>query len=104
MRRSLLPLALILLSAPARAEPPPALPVPRLGSCPSGYGVSGGYCAPRPGAGYAVARPRGASCPSGYGVSGDYCLARDGARLAVPRSGSCPSGYGTSGDYCLAYR
>ena len=80
------------------ADPAPQ-PLPKTGSCPSGYSTSGGYCAPSTNARFAV--PKIGSCPSGYSTSGDYCLAGKGARLAVPKSGPCPSGYSTSGDYCL---
>ena len=44
------------------------------------------------------------SCPSGYSTSGEYCLAGSGTtRLAVPKGGSCPSGFSTSGAYCLSH-
>ncbi len=43
------------------------------------------------------------SCPSGYVSSGNYCVpSGDSSRFAITKSGSCPSGYVSSGDYCLA--
>ncbi len=76
-------------------------PLPKSGSCPSGYHTSGGYCTPSS-ANARPAVPKTGSCPSGYHTSGDYCLASSAnAKPAVPKAGSCPSGYHTSGDYCL---
>jgi hypothetical protein len=90
-----------LLVAPAWALQPQ--PLPREGSCPSGYSQSGNYCNPSSSARYAV--PKVGSCPSGYSQSGNYCLASgSNSRLAVPKVGSCPSGYSQSGDYCLSSR
>ena len=82
------------------AADPPAQPLPKIGSCPSGYVTSGAYCTPGSGARFAVRKI--GSCPSGYSTSGGYCLANMAARLAVPKVGSCPSGFVTSGDYCLS--
>lgn len=80
---------------------PPAAPLPRDGSCPSGYYSSGDYCVPSSSGRFAVVR-RG-SCPSGYYSSGNYCVASsDDSHLAILRSGSCPSGYYSSGDYCVS--
>ena len=46
--------------------------------------------------------PKQGSCPSGYHTSGNYCTPSSAqARPALPKVGSCPSGYHTSGDYCL---
>ncbi|MBU3694014.1 MAG: hypothetical protein FGM40_04205 [Rhodocyclaceae bacterium] len=82
---------------------PPATPLPKTGSCPSGYYTSGAYCTPTDSA--RTALPKVGSCPSGYYTSGDYCLANStDSRAAVPKQGSCPSGYYTSGDYCLSSR
>jgi hypothetical protein len=79
---------------------PPAAPLPRDGSCPSGYYSSGNYCVPSTSARFALVR-RG-SCPSGYYSSGNYCVASsDDSHLAILRAGSCPSGYYSSGDYCV---
>jgi hypothetical protein len=88
--------------APAWALQPQ--PMPKQGSCPSGYSQSGNYCSPSSSsARFAV--PKVGSCPSGYSQSGDYCLASGpNSRLAVPKVGSCPSGFSQSGDYCLSSR
>jgi len=76
-------------------------PLPKTGSCPSGYHQSGNYCTPSS-ARARPALPKVGNCPSGYHQSGDYCLASsDNAKPAVPKQGSCPSGYHQSGDYCL---
>ena len=83
-------------------SPPRAQPLPKQGSCPSGYSQSGNYCNPGTNANYAVLKE--GSCPSGYSQSGNYCLAGSNAKLAVPKRGSCPSGYSQSGDYCLSSR
>lgn len=91
--------ALLLAPLLALAAPPPAQPLARVGTCPSGYAVSGGYCKPGPQARYAVEKV--GSCAAGYAPSGAYCLAGPNARLALPRSGSCPSGFAVSGAYCL---
>jgi len=79
-----------------------ALPVPRVGPCPTGYLTSGGFCQPGKAATFAVAKT--GSCPSGYQTSGAYCLAGRNARHAVPLVTSCPSGYAVSGAYCLGRR
>ena len=86
----------------AFASTPPAQPLLKQGSCPSGYSQSGNYCNPGSNARYAVQKE--GSCPSGYSQNGDYCLAGPNAKLAVPKRGSCPSGYSQSGDYCLSSR
>ena len=77
-----------------------AVPLPKVGACPSGYSTSGNYCTPGSSARFAVQKT--GACPSGYSTSGAYCLAGSNARHAVPKAGSCPSGYSTSGDYCLS--
>jgi hypothetical protein len=71
-------LALAHLPAAARELPRPGAALPFAstdGNCPSGYYLSGSFCAPtskdaRP----AVARPPGASCPSGWYQSGAACV------------------------------
>ena len=62
------PMLLLLLASAA------LLPVPKVGSCPSGYAESGGFCVPmsqtqRP----ANAKGRG-QCPANWTSSGAYCL------------------------------
>lgn len=82
---------------------PPAAPILKEGSCPSGYYSSGNYCVPNSSARFAL--PKLGSCPSGYYSSGNYCVASsDSSRLAIPKSGSCPSGYYSSGNYCVSSR
>jgi hypothetical protein len=81
---------------------PAAYPLPKTGSCPSGYSTSGKYCKPSSSsARYAIQKVR--SCASGYHTSGGYCLASSARSChAMIKSGSCPSGYHTSGGYCLS--
>jgi hypothetical protein len=57
----------------AAAQP---MPQPKIGSCPSGYYESGGYCAP---------------------------MKRD-APAAIPKTGQCPSNWMQSGAYCIEMR
>ena len=77
------------------------MPLPKQGSCPSGYHSSGNYCTPSSSSSQ-FAVPKVGSCPSGYHVSGNYCLANnENSKLAVVKQGSCPSGFHSSGDYCL---
>ncbi len=53
---------------------PAAYPVPKMGSCPSGFRESGGYCAPlTPLSPNAVPKGIG-QCPSGWMQSGSYCI------------------------------
>jgi hypothetical protein len=61
---------LLSLGAAAIAQP---LPQPKVGTCPSGYRESGGYCAPT----------------------------SERARAAVPKVGQCPSNWMQSGAYCI---
>ena len=82
------------------ASPVAAQPIPKVGTCPSGYHASGGYCAPSATAGPALAK----TGPSGYHASGGYCLGERDARHAVHRVGACPVGYHVSGAYCLKNR
>lgn len=101
--RSLVALAL-LLAVPAMIAPvlaaPPAQPLLRSGSCPSGYYSSGKYCVPGSSARFAI--DRNGACPSGYYSSGNYCVASsDNSGAAIHRSGSCPGGYYASGKYCV---
>lgn len=91
---------LLAISAGHAQGMPSAVPLPKVGACPSGYSTSGNYCTPGSSARFAVQKT--GACPSGYSTSGAYCLAGSNARHAVPKAGSCPSGYSTSGDYCLS--
>ena len=87
----------ILLTIPAWAQ----TAVPKIGTCPSGYHSSGGYCVPNSDKAL-PAIPKNGSCASGYHSSGDYCLANSNkSREAIIKNGSCPSGYHSSGGYCL---
>ena len=71
----------------AHGSPAPRV-VEKVGSCPSGYSVSGNFCKPNSSARFAI--PKVGSCPSGYSVSGAYCLAGSRARHEVRRHGSQP--------------
>jgi hypothetical protein len=62
----------IIVAAFTTALAQPA-PVPKVGSCPSGYVESGGFCAPMSGT----------------------------TRTAIIKSGQCPANWITSGAYCL---
>jgi hypothetical protein len=64
---------MLITTAAAGAEP---LPQTKVGTCPSGYRESGGYCAPL----------------------------NDRARSAVPKVGQCPSGWQQSAAYCIDMR
>ena len=80
---------------------PPAQPLPREGSCPSGYYASDKYCVPTSSARFAIKRD--GTCPSGYYASDNYCVATtDSAKAVIPRAGSCPSGGYASGSYCVS--
>jgi hypothetical protein len=65
---------LIILLASITAASAQPLPQPKVGSCPSGYHESGGFCAPmRRDAPAAIPKGSG-QCPSGWMQSGAYCL------------------------------
>jgi hypothetical protein len=75
MRTVIVAVTVIVASSAALAEP---LPVPKTGTCPSGFRESGGFCAPMTrDAPMAVPKPKGQQCPSGFAQSG-------GARLETP--------------------
>lgn len=93
--------AALLISLDCYADLPAPAPIQKNGSCPSGYGSQGDFCAPHSGARFAISK--NGSCPSSYGSQGNYCVANSSARLAIPKgSGSCPSGYGSQGNYCVS--
>ena len=101
MRTNVLIAGALLAAASIAAYAATPQPLPKHGSCPSGYSQSGNFCNPSSNAKFAVAKI--GSCPSGYSQSGDYCLASAAnSKLAVPKYGSCPSGYSQSGGYCLS--
>jgi hypothetical protein len=61
-----------------RAQAGP-LPVPKQGTCPSGYYTSGNFCAPMAGT-QERALPKAGSCPSGWFASGGFCKEMKGER------------------------
>ncbi len=82
---------------------PPAQPIIRDGTCPSGYYAGDEYCAPTSSAQFAIKRD--GSCPSGYYASDKYYVAAtDSAKAVIPRAGSCPSGWYASGNHCVSTR
>ncbi len=96
-------IGLVMLTAGAVLAAPPAQPLERDGSCPTGYSASGNYCVPGNSARFAI--ERNGSCPTGYSASGNYCVAiSDRSKMVIHRSGSCPSGYYASGNYCVSTR
>ena len=99
-------LALTLASAPALAQQP-VRPLPKVGSCPSGYYSSGSYCVPSSsGNTRGAIEKAGSSCPMGFYSSGNYCLSSpSNTREAIQKTGhSCPLGWFSSGRYCLRNR
>lgn len=92
----------LLIPLVANTAPPPQ-PIPRDGTCPSGYYASDKYCVPTSSAKFAIKRD--GSCPSGYYASDKYCVAaNDSAKAVIPRAGSCPSGWYASENYCVSTR
>jgi hypothetical protein len=65
--------ALVLLASLATAVAQP-LPVPKVGSCPSGYSESGSFCAPMRRDAPAAGRKGQGQCPAGWMQSGAYCV------------------------------
>ena len=63
--------ALLLLAATATAQP---LPQPKIGTCPSGYHESGGYCTPMRHDTAAAIAKGSRQCPAGWAQSGSYCV------------------------------
>src|SRR5437773_2896033 len=77
-----------------------AMPIPKDGSCPSGYHTDGDTCVPSANANPAIAKD--GSCPSGWHTDGNYCVANSAnPKNVIPKSGSCPTGYHTDGNYCV---
>ena len=70
MTKTLITVAMLALATSAASA---QMPVPKVGSCPSGYVQSGGSCAPirRDGP---IATPKVGQCPSGFRQSGSYCV------------------------------
>ena len=66
------------------ASPVAAQPIPKVGTCPSGYHASGGYCAPSATAGPALPKP--ASARPATTRAAAIVLARE--TLATPCTGS----------------
>lgn len=105
----LLPWALVaaaFATVPGFAEQP-VRPLPKVGSCPTGYYSAGRYCIPGAGGHARGAIERiGGACPLGFYSSGSYCLSgASNEREAIPRRGDvCPLGWFTSGAYCLRSR
>jgi hypothetical protein len=53
----------------------------------------------------AMPLPKRGTCPSGYFQSGAYCTPMtDKAPRAISKVGSCPSGWAQSGSYCIENR
>ncbi|MBM4213039.1 MAG: hypothetical protein FJ179_04905 [Gammaproteobacteria bacterium] len=47
--------------------------------------------------------PRDGTCPSGYYASDKHCIAAtDSAEAVIPRAGSCPAGWYANGNYCVS--
>ena len=58
----------------ATAAPRPG-PIPKVGTCPTGYSTSFNVCRPTMGAHYAFVKT-GSFCPSGYYTSWRYCVSQ----------------------------
>ena len=67
--------ALVMLTAPfsATADENDQQPIPKVGTCPTGYRTSGDYCIPLESTDEEVIIKL-KSCPSGYRTSGHYCI------------------------------
>lgn len=44
--------------------------------------------------------PKMGSCPSGYSSGANYCSPMSGAKVCVVKQGQCPGSTVTSGNYC----
>jgi hypothetical protein len=72
MTRTFAIIIAIATAGPALAQP---LPQPKVGTCPSGYRESGGFCSPTsPRSPDAIPKPKGQQCPSGWASGAHYCL------------------------------
>ncbi|MEX3690360.1 hypothetical protein AB3X91_17420 [Paraburkholderia sp. BR14263] len=46
--------------------------------------------------------PKNGSCPSGYHSDGNMSVPNANAKPVIPKNGSCPSGWHSDGNYCVA--
>ena len=77
-----------------------AMPIPKDGTCPSGYSAQGNMCVPNANARPAI--PKDGTCPSGWSAQGKYCVANTAnPKNVIPKNGPCPSGYSAQGNYCV---
>ena len=76
------------------------MPVPKNGSCPSGYYSDSTTCMPYGNAKPAIVKIR--FCPSGWHADGNYCVAASSApKNVIFKTGFCPSGFHSDGAYCV---
>jgi hypothetical protein len=76
----------------------PVMPIPRNGTCPSGYSPHGEMCVPRPGSKPVILK--NGNCPPGWSPQGNYCIAQsNNPKMVVPKNGVCPPGYASIGHY-----
>ena len=95
----------LLAVQPANAGPP-AVSLPKIDNCPTGYAAKGKFCEPAERARYALLKE--GTCPSDYLAEGAYCVANSADTLhAVPKPKNnlpCTAGYSMAGAYCVAER
>jgi hypothetical protein len=70
LRQASLIVLVAMLTGPVIAQTPQ--PLPKVGSCPTGYYPSGSYCMPNPNAAFAILKQ--GTCPTGFRPSSNYCL------------------------------